>query len=282
MTGSSVEVPAEGPLDLTFPDPTYDTFDVAVEGGRLRVGRWGAGPRIVVAVHGMTLTHAQFHPLGRRLAPGTTLVAPDLRGRGTSARVGPPYGMAAHARDVRALVDHLGAANVTLLGYSTGAAVAVLAAAAHPTVVDRLVLVDGGPPPSPRPDIVDPEQPVAHVLERLGRTFTSTEAYLDLWHDDPGLAADWDGDVARAFAGDLVGAAPDLRVGIRADALVADSTSYLDGSDIDRAFDALRGRCSRSRPRAAWARRRCLSCPTPRCARGSGGCPSSSTWWCPT
>jgi lipase len=228
--------------DLGRADPSYRALDVEVEGGLLRVGRWGSGRPVVVAVHGLTLTHAQFHPLGRQLADRATVVAPDLRGRGASASLGPPYGMAAHARDVLAVVDHLAATAVTLVGYSTGAAIAVLAAAARPGVVDRVVMVDGGPPPRPRPpDALPAEAPVAHVLERLGRTFASTDAYLDTWRVDPGLAADWDQDVARVFAGDLVGVAPQLRVGIRPDALVADSSSYLDGREVDRAFDALRG-----------------------------------------
>jgi lipase len=232
--------PAAAP-DLRTPDPTYRSAEVEVAGGdRLRVGRWGHGGPVVVAVHGLTLTHAQFHPLGRRLAGRATLVAPDLRGRGASASAGPPYGMGAHARDVGRLLDALDASEVTVLGYSTGAAVAVLVAATRPDLVERVVLVDGGPPPDPRPLVASPEAPVAHVLARLDRTFASTEEYLEPWRDDPGLAPDWDDDVARVFAGDLVGSPPRLRVGLRADALVADSSSYLDGRDVDRAFDALR------------------------------------------
>jgi lipase len=233
--------PASSIHDLRAPDPTYRTSDVeAVDGSHLRVGWWGDGGPVVVAVHGLTLTHAQFHPLGRQLAGRATLVAPDLRGRGASAAVA-PYGMAAHARDVQHIVEDLDSPDVTLLGYSTGAAVATIVAAERPDLVDRVVLVDGGPPPDPRPPTASsPEAPVAHVLERLGCTFASSDDYLDLWRGDPGLIDDWDDDVARVFAGDLVGDAPDLRVGISAEALVADSSSYLDGRDVDRAFDALR------------------------------------------
>lgn len=35
----------------------YQVFDVAVPGGAIRVGRWGRGPQVVIAAHGLTATH---------------------------------------------------------------------------------------------------------------------------------------------------------------------------------------------------------------------------------
>ncbi|HEY6533241.1 MAG TPA: alpha/beta fold hydrolase, partial [Acidimicrobiales bacterium] len=102
----------------------FRTEMIPIHDGELHVGRWGDGPALVVAVHGLTLTHAQFHALGDQLGDDITLVAPDLRGRGGSAHLGPPYGMAAHADDVAALLDQLDADETTVLGYSAGASVA--------------------------------------------------------------------------------------------------------------------------------------------------------------
>ena len=65
----------------------YEVFDVQVPGGTLRVGRWGSGPGLVIAAHGLTGSHVNFEALAEQLGDAVTLLAPDLRGRGrTTAR----------------------------------------------------------------------------------------------------------------------------------------------------------------------------------------------------
>jgi hypothetical protein len=103
-----------------------------------------------------------------------------------------------------------------------------------------------------------------------------------MWRDDPGLSDDWDDDVARVFARDLVGDAPDVRVGTSAEALVADSGSYLDGRDADRAFDALRCPVLALTAQRGMGASDTRSCLTPRCGPGRRGSPSSPTSWSPT
>ncbi|WP_343947564.1 alpha/beta hydrolase [Nonomuraea longicatena] len=67
----------------------------------------------------------------------------DLRGTGGSAVPEDPasYGCARQVADVEALRLHLGLADLTLLGHSAGANLAVMYAARHPGRVRRLVLV---------------------------------------------------------------------------------------------------------------------------------------------
>ena len=72
-------------------DPTSAT--VAVAGGEIHVTSWGHGERVVLGIHGITGSSMQLAPIARRLGPDFTLVAPDLRGRGASNHLPPPYGV---------------------------------------------------------------------------------------------------------------------------------------------------------------------------------------------
>jgi pimeloyl-ACP methyl ester carboxylesterase len=93
----------------------------------LHLDSGGAGDRLLVLLHGLGANSAVW----RRLIPiidahwqGRWL-APDFRGHGRSPYQG-PYGYAAHAADVAALIADQGASDVTLLGHSFGGVVAAL------------------------------------------------------------------------------------------------------------------------------------------------------------
>src|SRR5437667_334252 len=118
-------------------------LNVAVDGGDMRVLLWGTGKRVAVAVHGITASGMSWQAVARHMPPDWTLAAPDLRGRGHSRDLPGPFGLDGHARDVVAVLRHFGGRPV-LAGHSMGAYVALLARDAHPELVRRLVLVDGG------------------------------------------------------------------------------------------------------------------------------------------
>src|SRR4029077_2021717 len=120
-------------------------LNVAVDGGDMRVLLWGTGKRVAVAVHGITASGMSWQAVARHMPPDWTLAAPDLRGRGHSRDLPGPYGLERHARDVGAVLRHFGG-GAGLAGHSMGAYVALLARDAHPELVRRLVLVDGGLP----------------------------------------------------------------------------------------------------------------------------------------
>ncbi len=100
----------------------FTTFD----GIRLSYVERGEGP-LVVLLHGF-LCSAEID-FGRRglidrfAQAGRRVVALDARGHGDSDKPREPsaYGARAMARDVEALLDHLGASRADLLGYSLGA-----------------------------------------------------------------------------------------------------------------------------------------------------------------
>ncbi|MFC7643650.1 alpha/beta fold hydrolase [Streptosporangium lutulentum] len=117
--------------------------DVEVPGGALRVARFGTGPRLIVAVHGITASLMAWNAVARRLPAEWSLVAMDLRGRGHSAGLPGPYGLRRQAEDVNLVARSVGAeSDLVLTGHSMGAYVAVLAAAGHDYA--RVVMIDGG------------------------------------------------------------------------------------------------------------------------------------------
>ncbi len=188
---------------------TRTTIDVPVDGGMLRVGIWEAdAPDAPTAllVHGVTASHLAWPFVADRL-PGVRLIAPDLRGRGRSSAVQGPAGMAAHAADLAAVLDHLGIARTVVVGHSMGAFVAVVFAHLHPDRVAELVLIDGGMPLDV-PAGLDPQALVAHILgptaARLDMTFASTAEYLDFWRAHPAFAEDWTAELEQYLAYDLV------------------------------------------------------------------------------
>jgi pimeloyl-ACP methyl ester carboxylesterase len=215
-----------------------------VSGGDLRVRAWGSGEVIALAVHGLTLNHAEFHPLAEQLAGHGRLLAPDLRGRGGSQSVGPPYGLGAHADDIAGLLARLNAPPVLLIGHSWGGVVALVTAYRYPERVRSVVLVDGGLPAPPRSDASDRanEQARERVLKRLRTTFNSEDAYLASWRENPGLRHHWNGAIAQAFAHDLTGAPPTLHCNLSPDAFTTDLASYVADDMAERALLGLRHR----------------------------------------
>lgn len=225
----------------------YRSFDLPVPGGDLHVGQWGVEGPVVLATHGITGTHRSYLALADRLPDNTRLVAPDLRGRGKSNRITGPFGMAAHADDLAAILDHLDVASAVVVGHSMGGAVAVTMAARHPDRVERLVLVDGGAPFSPEPIELPPDQSVEDLvraaigpaLDRLDMTFPALEAYLDFWRAHPSWQ-EWTAFAEDAFTYDLVGEPPALRSGVDKAAILADGGELLTSRVVFDAFAALR------------------------------------------
>lgn len=125
---------------------------VPVGGGELAVLRWGGrtsdGP-LVVLLHDLAGNARVWSAVAAELAGEFEVAAPDLRGRGGSAQLPPPYGIEAHAEDVAVVLDRLRPdperPDVVLVGHAMGAFVAELAAdGPADDHVRALVLVDGG------------------------------------------------------------------------------------------------------------------------------------------
>jgi pimeloyl-ACP methyl ester carboxylesterase len=191
-------------ISRVLEDPFITRFEVPVAGGPLKVARAGIAVRnaetVVVAVHGITASHMAWRSAARALVvePGVCVLAPDLRGRGRSAGLPGPYGVAAHLDDLLELLDREAAAPVVLVGHSMGAYVAARFAADHPDRVSSLVVVDGGLP-IPVPSDRDPDELLAETLgpaaKRLDQTFPTRTDYVAMWRSHPAFADSWNSDV---------------------------------------------------------------------------------------
>lgn len=219
--------------------PAYDTLDVPVDGGALRVGRWTASdPQapVVLVVHGVTANHLAWQSLAA--LDRFTVVAPDLRGRGRSGGLPGPAGMEQHADDLLAVLDHLDLAQVPVAGHSMGGFVVAALVARHARRTAGTVLVDGGLPFPPLPEGVTTEQALAATIgpaaARLSMTFPSTEAYLDYWRPHPALASHWSPELEAYLGYDLDGD----RSSVSLDAVRGDSEDLL-GPDRAAAWASL-------------------------------------------
>src|SRR5262245_24645124 len=101
----------------------------------------GQGPAIVL-LHGYAQTSHMWRPLMPLLAASHTVIAPDLRGAGGSARPPTGYDKKTLARDIHDLVRQLGHQQVRVVGHDIGLMVAYAYAAQFPGEVDRVVLMD--------------------------------------------------------------------------------------------------------------------------------------------
>ncbi|HEV8626612.1 MAG TPA: alpha/beta fold hydrolase [Acidimicrobiia bacterium] len=207
------------------------------------------GVPIVLAAHGITGSHPTWAPVARHLGAAVTLLAPDLRGRGQSAGLGGPYGMAAHAGDLVAVLDHVGCERAVVAGHSMGGYVVTRFAADAPERMAGAVLVDGGLP-LPVPPDVDPDVLLALVLgpslARLQMTFPSVDAYRDFWRVHPAFASSpWTDAVEDFIDYDLAPpqVGPDgehvYRSRVSEDAVRADGRDLLDGAGAAKALQAL-------------------------------------------
>lgn len=216
----------------------FETFDVPLPSGSLRVGKWGSGSQVVLAAHGLTASHVWFRVIADQLDGPVTLIAPDLRGRGASADISGPFSLTQHAQDLAIVLDHLGITAQLAIGQSMGGEAVVLLANCHPDHVRRLLLIDGGLPKAPR-DPAEPEPaPTAAIIQRLAQTYTSVEDYLQRWRSHPALAETWNSYLAEAYEYDLTGEPPELRSRVRPDAITGDRTSY-SAAEITEALAAL-------------------------------------------
>jgi lipase len=230
-------------------DPFATRYDVPVAGGALHVAR--AGPPAadsegaVLAVHGVTAAHTAWRAVARELtgeAP-ICLLAPDLRGRGHSAQLPGPYGMAAHVADLLAVLDHAGVGRAVVVGHSMGGYVVARLAAEHPDRVAAVVLLDGGVP-LPLPADEDPdtvlERVVGPAVARMQITFASREEYIDRWRRHPAFADAWNRDVELYAGYDVMGEPGAMRCVVSEDAVRTDSADLLDTDAARSALDRLR------------------------------------------
>ena len=215
-------------------DPFVQRYDIPVAGGRLHVARAGVPPaeaeHVVLGLHGVTASLMTWRTVARLLTQrdGVCVLAPDLRGRGRSAALPGPYGMAAHTEDLLSVLDLGRVPRAVLMGHSMGAYLAARLAVEHPERATGLVLLDAGlpiPPPSnTRAMLRETEE---NVRMRLEMTFPSAENYVAAWRLHPAFADAWDDDVEAYARYDLIQDGDRVRCAASIEAVLADSAEMV-------------------------------------------------------
>lgn len=101
----------------------------------------GVGEPLVL-VHGHPFNRSMWRPQIRRFSNSCRVIAPDLRGYGESTPMPGKTGLATFARDIAALLDHLGLENSILAGLSMGGQIVLEFHRLFPERVRGLILAD--------------------------------------------------------------------------------------------------------------------------------------------
>lgn len=104
----------------------------------------GAGPAVIL-LHGFPLFWYQWRHVIPQLAPHFRVIAPDLRGYGSTEKPPTGYDKRTMANDVLALMQTLGIEKAAIVGHDRGARVATRFAKDHPERLSQLVVMDNIP-----------------------------------------------------------------------------------------------------------------------------------------
>jgi len=116
---------------------------VEVHGRPMNFVEAGSGP-VLLLIHGMAGTCANWESVIEPLAIDRTVIAPDFPGHGASAPGGGDYSLGGLASSLRDLMLALGHERATLVGHSLGGGVAMQFTYQFPEMVERLALVSSG------------------------------------------------------------------------------------------------------------------------------------------
>ena len=127
----------------------FEQLRIKTGGAEINLRRGGEGPPLLL-LHGYPQTHVMWHKIAPRLAERFTVVLPDLRGYGDSAK--PPggeghaaYSKRAMARDQAEVMDALGFEKFAVVGHDRGARVTHRLCLDHPERVTKAAVLDIAP-----------------------------------------------------------------------------------------------------------------------------------------
>ena len=123
----------------------FSQREIVTNGTTIHVRSGGTGPAVVL-LHGYGETGDMWVPLAAELARDHTVVVPDLRGLGLSAKPAGGFDKKTQALDVSGVMDALGVQQADVVAHDIGNMVAFQFAAQFPARVRRLVLIDAPVP----------------------------------------------------------------------------------------------------------------------------------------
>ncbi len=185
--------------DRYFPTP----------GGDLHYLEWPAAGPQAHFLHGNGLCAGTYRPFLSILADRLHLFAGDVRGHGDSAPVPAQhvFSWRPFAEDLRRVVRDRMAPPVIGIGHSLGAVLTAMAAASHPGLFSKLVLVDPVFPPAPvlwlsgmaRLLGLSRFHPLARGARRRRRRFSSRAEALERFRSGRGIFRTWSPPFIEAY-----------------------------------------------------------------------------------
>jgi pimeloyl-ACP methyl ester carboxylesterase len=143
LMSMALPVPASAQA-LMYPS-NFSLRDVATNGTTVHVRSAGTGPAVVL-LHGYGETGDMWVPLAVELARDHTVIVPDLRGLGLSAKPAGGFDKKTQAGDVAGVMAALNVRQADVVAHDIGNMVAFQFAAQYPERVRRLVLIDAPVP----------------------------------------------------------------------------------------------------------------------------------------
>jgi pimeloyl-ACP methyl ester carboxylesterase len=128
-------------ISFKIDNMTFSHHITSVNGIQMHYVIGGHGPPVVL-LHGWPETWYEWRHVMPVLAKNYTVIAPDLRGLGDSSKPLTGYDGKTTAEDIHQLVSQLGFKQIFLVGHDVGSQPAYSYAAAHPTEVKRLVIME--------------------------------------------------------------------------------------------------------------------------------------------
>ncbi|MBC9208381.1 alpha/beta hydrolase [Roseomonas aerophila] len=129
---------------LSFP-AAFVAREIETNGTTLHVRVGGQGPAVLL-LHGYGETGDMWAAMATDLARDHTVVVPDLRGMGLSAKPAGGYDKKNQAADIAGVLDTLRITQADVVAHDIGNMVAFAFAIEHPGQVTRLVLIDAPVP----------------------------------------------------------------------------------------------------------------------------------------
>ena len=128
-------------ISFQIDNVTFSHHTATVNGIQLHYVMGGKGDPVVL-LHGWPETWYSWHRVMPDLAKNYTVIVPDLRGLGDSSKPPTGYDGKTVAEDIHQLVGKLGFKTIFLVGHDIGTQVAYSYAAAHPTEVKKLAVME--------------------------------------------------------------------------------------------------------------------------------------------
>src|SRR5215213_1138954 len=128
-------------ISFQLDDVTFTHHMASVNGIQMHYVMGGQGDPVVL-LHGWPETWYAWRHVMPALAQNYTVIVPDLRGLGDSSKPPTGYDGKTVAEDIHQLVTQLGFNTIFLVGHDIGTQVAYSYAAAHPTEVEKLAVME--------------------------------------------------------------------------------------------------------------------------------------------